>query len=61
MEFCDRLERETQAVGNADMHQEIMASIVLRLSPILADIVRQGIKEIVEIAAAKKNSNVESF
>ena len=44
-DFCDRLERETQAVGNADMHQRTMASIVLRLSPILADIVRQGIRE----------------
>ena len=44
-EFCDRLERETQSVGNADMQQRTMASIVLRLSPILANIVRQGIRE----------------
>ena len=44
-EFCDRLERETQALGNADMQQRTMASIVLRLSPILANIVRQGIRE----------------
>ena len=44
-DFCDRLERETQAVGNADMHQRTMASIVLRLSPILPDILRQGIRE----------------
>ena len=41
----DRLEKEVQTVGNADMHQRTMASIVLRLSPILADIVRQGIRE----------------
>ncbi len=44
-EFCDRLERETQALGNADMQQRTMAPIVLRLSPILANIVRQGIRE----------------
>ena len=44
-EFCDRLERETQSVGNADMQQRTMAPIVLRLSPILANIVRQGIRE----------------
>ena len=41
----DRLEKEAQTVGNADMHQKTMASIVLGLSPILADIVRQGIRE----------------
>ena len=39
----DRLEKEAQTVGNADMHQKTMASIGLGLSPILADIVRQGI------------------
>ena len=44
-ELGDRLEKESHAVGNADMHQRIMASIVLRLSPILADIVRQGMRE----------------
>ena len=44
-EFGDRLETEVHAVGNADMHQRTMASIVARLSPILADIVRQGIQE----------------
>ena len=41
----DRLEKEVQTVGNADMHQKTMASIVLGLAPILADIVRQGIGE----------------
>lgn len=41
----DRLEKEASAVGNADMHQRTMASIVLRLSPILEGIVRQGMRE----------------
>ena len=44
-EFGDRLENEARAVGNADLHQRTMASIVTGLSPILADIVRQGIQE----------------
>ena len=41
----DRLEKEASAVGNADMHQRTMASIVLRLSPILEGAVRQGMRE----------------
>ena len=41
----DRLEKEASAVGNADMHQRTMASIVLRLSPILEGVVRQGMRE----------------
>ena len=44
-ELGDRLEKEVQTVGNADLHQKTMASIVLGLAPILADIVRQGIAE----------------
>ena len=43
--FGDRLEKEAHTVGDADMHQRTMASIVLRLSPILAEIVRQGMHE----------------
>lgn len=41
----DRLEKEASTVGNADMHQRTMASIVLRLSPILEGVVRQGMRE----------------
>lgn len=41
----DRLEKEASAVGNADMHQRTMAAIVLRLSPILEGVVRQGMRE----------------
>jgi Transcriptional regulator len=41
----DRLEKEARALGNADMHQRTMSSIVLRLSPILEGIVRQGMRE----------------
>lgn len=43
--FVTAWKRETQALGNADMQQRTMAPIVLRLSPILANIVRQGIRE----------------
>lgn len=41
----DRLEKEAGAVGNADMHQRTMTSIVLGLSPILEGVVRQGVDE----------------
>lgn len=44
-ELGDQLEKEVQTVGNADMHQKTMASIVLGLAPLLANIVRQGIGE----------------
>ena len=40
-----RLEIEARAVNNAEMHQKTMASIVLGLSPLLAEIVIQGTNE----------------
>lgn len=52
----DRLEREARTLGNADMHQRTMASIVLRLSPILEGVVRQGMREGVFATAHPRES-----
>lgn len=40
-----KLEMEANAANNAEMQQKTMASIVLGLSPLLTDIVVQGMKE----------------
>lgn len=44
-EHNTRLEMEASAANNAEMHQKTMASIVLGLSPLLSDIVVQGMRE----------------
>lgn len=44
-EHKDRMVAAAHQVNNAEMHQKGMAASILGLSPILADIVRQGVRE----------------
>lgn len=43
--YKDRIVSESHQVNNAEMHQKSMVASVLRLSPIMTDIVNQGVRE----------------